>query len=426
MKIIEIMESQVRIYSRSFPASFTTASGSTLTDRNGKSYLDFFSGAGALNYGHNNPRLKRALIEYIEGDGITHSLDMATAAKERFLEKFNAVILKPRHLDYKVQFAGPTGTNAVEAALKLARKITRRQTVVHFMNSYHGLSMGAMAVTGSCSKRESAGVPLHYSLPMFFDGDMEGGVDTLDYFEAFLKNPGNGVGIPAAVILETIQAEGGVKVASGDWLRRLEQLTKRYGIVLIVDDIQVGCGRTGYFFSFESAGIYPDLVCLSKSIGGYGLPMSLVLIRPELDIWSPGEHTGTFRGNNLAFVTAAEALSYWEDDSFSNSIFAKSRQAELQLERIAQAYPEAGSSVRGRGLIQGLMFEDHSLAKQVSQIAFANGLLIEACGPEDEVLKLLPSLTISEIELAKGIAILEASIGSILAHTPSKSAALAR
>src|SRR5579871_736808 len=380
MKTIECRESEVRSYSRKFPVVFTKASGCYLTDENGKQYLDFFSGAGSLNYGHNNPQLKRSLIEYIRTDGVTQSLDMATGAKSQFLDRFDEVILKPRKLEYKVQFAGPTGTNAVEAALKLARKITGRHTVVHFMNSYHGLSLGSLSVTGSVSKRVSAGVPLHYSLPMFFDGDLGAEVDTLDYFEAFLENPDNGSGIPAAIILETIQAEGGVKVASREWLQRLERIANYHGIVLIVDDIQVGCGRTGDFFSFEDSGISPGLICLSKSIGGYGLPMSLVLIRPDLDIWEPGEHTGTFRGNNLAFVTATAALGFWKDERFQNSIAGNAEYAVSRLKQIALRYPDAKASVRGRGLIQGLVFQSEELAQKLAKKAFAAGLIIEACG----------------------------------------------
>ena len=419
MQTIELFESQVRRYSRSFPVVFTEARGSLLTDENGKQYLDFFSGAGALNYGHNNPLLKHALLDYIENDGLTHGLDMASAAKEQFLERFNDIVLQPRGLEYKVQFTGPTGTNAVEAALKLARKITGRQTVIHFMNSYHGLSLGSLAVTAGVSKRSSAGIPLHYSLPAFFDGDLGPHVDTLDYLEALLENPENGVGIPAAIILETIQAEGGVKLATGNWLRRLEKIAIAYGIVLIVDDIQVGCGRTGDFFSFEFAGITPGLVCLSKSIGGYGLPMSLVLIRPDLDIWSPGEHTGTFRGNNLAFITAAEALSYWRDNSFSDSILKKSQYAASRLQRIADSYPEADACVRGRGLIQGLVFKSEDFARKVAEKAFLEGLIIEACGPKDEVLKLLPALTITTEQLQEGITIIEKSLQSVLAEHKS-------
>jgi diaminobutyrate-2-oxoglutarate transaminase len=410
MKTFELLESQVRTYCRAFPTVFTKAQGCRLIDEHGKEYLDFFSGAGALNYGHNNPRMKQRLIEYLTSDGVTHSLDMATVAKREFLEKLADVILKPRKLEYKVQFTGPTGTNAVEAALKLARKFTGRHTVIHFVNSFHGMSMGSLGVSGNVSKRAGAGVPLHYGLPMLFDGDLGPGIDTLDYFETFLENPGNGVGLPAAVIVETIQAEGGVKVASNQWLRRLEQIARRHRILIIVDDIQVGCGRTGDFFSFEQAGIQPDLVCLSKSISGYGLPMSLVLIRPEIDVWHPGEHTGTFRGNNLAFITAAEALSYWQDNGFSNAIAEKSGHAAALLQQIAHQH---GAHVRGRGLIQAVVFAEAGLAEKISRAAFARGVIIETCGPRDEALKLLPSLTISHEELEQGISILAESAEAV-------------
>jgi diaminobutyrate-2-oxoglutarate transaminase len=400
----ELLESEVRCYCRDFPTVFTKGVGSKLFDEDGREYLDFFTGAGTLNYGHNNPRLKQRLIEYLENDSITHSLDMATAVKREFLEHFNALILAPRRLRYKIQFCGPTGANAVEAALKLARKATGRQTVIFFMNAYHGLSLGSLAVTGNASKRASAGVPLSFTMPMPFDGDLGPRVNTLDYFEAFLQNPGSGVELPAAVIVETIQAEGGVKVASFDWLRRLEVLTRRHGIVLIVDDIQVGCGRTGTFFSFEDAGIRPDMVCLSKAISGFGLPMALLLIRPELDVWQPGDHTGTFRGHNLAFATACEALDhYWQEEVFAGSILKKSALATELLEEMTETHPEAQGWVRGRGLIQGLGFDVEGLAQEVARVAFERGLIIETSGARNEVLKLLPPLTIEEEELRDGL-----------------------
>jgi diaminobutyrate-2-oxoglutarate transaminase len=401
----ESLESEVRFYCRDFPAVFTKATGCKVFDEQGREYLDFFSGAGTLNYGHNNPRLKQRLIEYLESDSITHSLDMATAVKREFLERFQSLILAPRRLRYKIQFCGPTGANAVEAALKLARKATGRQTVVFFMNAYHGLSLGSLAVTGNGSKRASAGVPLHYSMPMPFDGDLGADVNTLDYFEAFLEEPGSGMELPAAIVVETIQAEGGVKVASYDWLRRLEDLARRHQIVLIVDEIQVGCGRTGTFFSFEDAGIRPDLICLSKAIGGFGLPMALLLIRPELDVWQPGEHTGTFRGNNLAFATASEALEcYWRDEAFSKSILKKSELVTRLLREIVASHPEARAWVRGRGLIQGLGFDVNDLAQQVAHLAFERGLIIETSGSRSDVLKMLPPLTTSEEDLQDGIA----------------------
>jgi diaminobutyrate-2-oxoglutarate transaminase len=425
MKIIERLESQVRTYSRSFPAVFTTASGSFLKDDDGKEYLDFFCGAGALNYGHNNPRMKQRLIEYVQADGITHSLDMATGAKEAFLCRFNDTILRARDLNYKIQFTGPTGTNAVEAALKLARKVTGHKTVVHFVNSYHGLSLGSLAVIGNISRRNSAGVSLHHNLPMFFDADLGPAVDTLDYFEALVNHPENGVGGIAAVIVETIQAEGGVKVSRCEWLQRLSRITRQHGIILIVDDIQVGCGRTGDFFSFEMAGIAPDIVCLSKSISGYGLPMSLLLIRPEVDLWSPGEHTGTFRGNNLAFITATEAVGYWEEESFGKDIARKSKQLQKGLERIVKAYPEAKAGTRGRGLIYGLVLGAPGLAEQISREAFDRGMLIETCGPKQEVVKLLPPLTISEAELSLGIELLDEAVKSVLINSGRRQAVCA-
>ena len=405
MDTFELLESEVRYYCRDFPTVFTKGIGCKLFDEQGREYLDFFSGAGTLNYGHNNPRLKRRLIEYLESDSITHSLDMATAVKREFLERFHSLILAPRRLRYKIQFCGPTGANSVEAALKLARKATGRQTVIFFMNAYHGLSLGSLAVTGNGSKRASAGVPLNYTMPMPFDGNLGRNVNTLDYFEAFLEEPGSGMELPAAIIVETIQAEGGVKVASYEWLRRLEALARRHEIVFIVDDIQVGCGRTGTFFSFEDAGICPDMICLSKSISGFGLPMALLLIRPELDVWQPGEHTGTFRGNNLAFASGSEALDcYWRDEVFTESILKKSELVTRLLREIVESHGEARAWVRGRGLIQGLGFDVKGLAQEVARIAFERGLIIETSGSRSEVVKLLPPLTIDEEDLQDGIA----------------------
>ncbi|HEX7183845.1 MAG TPA: diaminobutyrate--2-oxoglutarate transaminase, partial [Thermoanaerobaculia bacterium] len=373
MNTFEDLESEVRTYSRLFPTVFERAVGSALFDESGREYVDFFSGAGAVNYGHNNPFLKDRLIEYIQGDGITHSLDMATKAKREFIEQFNRVILQPRGLRYKMQFAGPTGTNAVEAALKLARKVTGRTNVLFFKNSYHGMTLGALAVTTNPSKRKGAGVPLLFTTSVPFEGDL-GETDTIDHLQYVLDEMSGRNDLPAAAIVETVQAEGGIRPASYAWLHRLADLLRRYNVLLIVDDIQAGCGRTGTFFSFEPADLVPDMICLSKSISGLGLPMALVMIRPEIDIWAPGEHNGTFRGNNLAFVTGAAALEYWKDDSFSREIFQKGDLARKRLEEIAARYPQTEAKVRGRGLIQGLELAPHGLAEQVSRDAFQHGL----------------------------------------------------
>jgi diaminobutyrate-2-oxoglutarate transaminase len=412
--IFDTLESEVRSYSRQFPVVFERAVGSRLFDESGREYIDFFSGAGTVNYGHNNPVFKELLLDYLRRDGITHSLDMATTAKKDFLTRFERIILEPRGMRYKVQFTGPTGTNAVEAALKLARKVTGRSHVLYFYNAYHGMTLGALAVTGNASKRKGAGVPLLHTTSVPFEGDL-GERDTIEHLRTILENPSSGVDLPAAVIVETVQAEGGVRAASVAWLQKLADLLRRHGILLIVDDIQVGCGRTGTFFSFEAAGIVPDIVCLSKSIGGFGLPMALVLIRPELDIWSPGEHNGTFRGNNLAFVTAAAALDYWQDGSFSDEIFRKAGLVRGRFEQIAARHPQVCGKVRGRGLIQGLHLEPEGLAVEVAQKAFARGLVIEAVGPRDEVLKLLPPLVIEDEELGRGLDILEESLEQALA-----------
>ncbi|MFD4990301.1 diaminobutyrate--2-oxoglutarate transaminase [Streptomyces sp. NPDC058374] len=412
LSVFETLESEVRSYCRSWPAVFDRAQGSYLYDEDGHTYLDFFAGAGALNYGHNNPVLKRALIDYIERDGITHGLDMGTTAKRAFLETFQNVLLRPRDLPYKVMFPGPTGTNAVESALKLARKVKGRESIVSFTNAFHGMSLGSLAVTGNAFKRAGAGIPLVHGTPMPFDNYFDGTMQDFLWFERLLEDQGSGLNTPAAVIVETIQGEGGINVARPEWLRALADLCKRRDMLLIVDDIQMGCGRTGPFFSFEEAGITPDIVTLSKSISGYGMPMSLCLFKPELDIWEPGEHNGTFRGNNPAFVTAAAALdAYWSDGQMEKQTLARGEQVEQALAAIFDEHGgEAIASVRGRGLVWGMEFTDKSRAGAVSKRAFELGLLVETSGPESEVVKLLPPLTVSPDELDEGLRILARAV----------------
>ncbi|MFM9376390.1 diaminobutyrate--2-oxoglutarate transaminase [Gordonia sp. VNK21] len=407
-------ESEVRSYCRNWPAVFTTASGSWLTAQDGIRYLDFFAGAGALNYGHNHPVLKERLIDYLVRDGITHGLDMYTQAKGEFLETFNQRILSPRGYDYRVQFPGPTGTNAVEAALKLARKVTGREAVVSFTNAFHGMTLGSLAVTGNAMKRAGAGIPLVHSTPMPFDNYFDGAMEDFSWFAKTLDDSGSGLNRPAAVIVETVQGEGGVNVASAEWLRALAELCREREILLIVDDVQMGCGRTGEFFSFEFAGIRPDIVTLSKSIGGYGLPMALTLIRPDLDVWGPGEHNGTFRGNNPSFVTATAALEqFWADDDLTDAVHRKGAIIEDRFAELCIKHPEL--SHRGRGLVQGLVFEDGEKAAAACAHAFEHGLLVETAGPSDEVMKLLPPLTISEEDLRHGLDILAAAVEEVLA-----------
>lgn len=412
MNIFDTLESQVRSYCRGWPVVLDRAAGSWMYGEDGQPYLDFFSGAGALNYGHNHPELKQSLLEYLQRDGVTHGLDMTTVAKREFLECFQQMVLEPRGLDYKVQFPGPTGTNSVEAALKLARKVTGRQSIINFTNAFHGMTLGALSVTGNSMKRSGAGIPLVHATPMPYDNYLDGQMPDFLWFERLLEDSGSGLNEPAAVIVETMQAEGGLNAARYEWLQALEQLCRRHDMLLIVDDVQMGCGRTGPFFSFEPAGITPDIVTLSKSISGYGLPMALTLIRPELDVWEAGEHNGTFRGNNPAFVTATRTLEiFWTDDTLQRTVLDKSDRIDRALKEIAT--DRDGVTVRGRGMAQGLAFDQPEQAGKVCAAAFDHGLLMETAGPSDEVAKLMPALTTSYNDVDHGLDILTEAVAQV-------------
>lgn len=416
MRIFEEIESEVQSYARSFPRIFHKAQGEFLYDEEGKQYLDFLAGAGTLNYGHNNPVFKEKLLDYIHEDGITHGLDMHTRAKANFLETFNEKILKPRELEYVMQFTGPTGTNAVEAAMKLARNVTGRENIIAFTNGFHGVSLGALAATGNSHHRKAAGVSLSGVSRMPFDGYLGDNVDTSAYLDKVLSDSSSGIDHPAAVIVETVQGEGGINAASIEWLQNLEQVCRKHDVLLIVDDIQAGCGRTGTFFSFEETGIKPDIVTLSKSLGGYGLPFAVVLFRPELDHWKPGEHNGTFRGNNFAFVTAKAAIDhYWSDGKFSNEINRKGDYISRRLAAIVLQYGEGNFTARGRGMFQGINCVNGELAGKITRNAFQRGLLIETSGADDQVVKFLCPLIISDENLEKGIGIVEEAIKEVCA-----------
>lgn len=408
METFERLESKVRGYCRSFPTVFESASNEMLIDENGTEYIDFFAGAGVMNYGHNPESLRRHLLDYVSSGRIIHGLDMATTAKRDLLMALEKIILRPRGFHYKAMFPGPTGTNAVEAALKLARKVTGRQNVISFTNGFHGMTLGALALTGNAGKRAGAGVPLNHVTHMPFCDYFDTDFDTLASLEKHLTDSSSGIDMPAAIVVETVQAEGGVNVASKSWMQGLAKLARRHGILLIVDDIQVGCGRTGPFFSFEPFGIQPDMICLSKSLSGYGLPLSMVLLKPELDHWQPGDHNGTFRGNNMAFVTAAAALrEYWQDDRLTESV---KRKATLMRDFLLDLAEKYDGQVTGRGLVQGISFEDPQWAGQISRTAFENGMIIETCGAEDQVVKCLPPLTIRTEKLEAGLDILRHSV----------------
>ena len=409
----ERMESQVRSYSRNAPRQFVRAEGPWMYDSQGGRYLDFLSGCSTLNYGHNHPILKQALLDYIAADGPAHTLDFHTEAKEAFLREFENTILKPRNLDYRIMFTGPTGTNAVEAALKLARKVTGREMVIAFTNGFHGMTLGSLACTGNAGKRDGAGVPLSHTSHEPYDGYFGPDVNTADLLEQRLADPSSGLDAPAAILVEVVQGEGGLNAASGAWLRQVAAIAGKHRALLIVDDIQAGCGRTGDFFGFEAAGVKPDIVTMAKSLSGLGLPFALTMFKPRHDIWSPGEHNGTFRGNNHAFVTATAALKhFWRTGAFEQDV---KRRGDYLGRRLDAMAADHGLSTRGRGMMRGLDMGSGQSAARVTQACFDAGLIIETSGGHDEIVKVLAPLTIDDDVLAAGLDILEQSVRAAMA-----------
>lgn len=411
---IKELESEVKSYCRKYDAVFTKAKGSYLYDDKGHKYLDFLAGAGAINYGHNNDFIKKYIVDYINEDGLMHGLDLYTKAKEEFMETFETKILRPRKLDYKIQFTGPTGTNAVEAALKLARKVKKRNNIIAFSGAFHGMTLGSLSATSDTGSRNGAFLPLTNVSHLPYPGSVS--FDTLEYLKTVLDDDHSGIDKPAAILVETIQAEGGVNVAPVSWLKGLEKICHEYDILLIVDDIQVGNSRTGYFFSFERAKIKPDMVTLSKSISGYGLPMALLLLKPELDIWHPAEHNGTFRGNQLAFVGAKAAIEYNINNNLSEEVTKKGEYVEKYIKENILSLSNK-LSLRGMGLIWGIDFSKlkrNDIVKEIIKNCFKKKLIIESAGRGDLVLKILCPLTISYEELDEGLKIICEVIKEVL------------
>ena len=409
-EIFEENESNVRSYCRSFPAKFNFAKNAEIFTEKNERYIDFFAGAGTMNYGHNNSYIKNAILDYLSQDRIIHALDMYTVAKENFIKIFKKKILEPRKLNYKIMFCGSTGTNAVEAALKLSRKNKQRRNIISFSGAFHGMSLGSLALTADRHSRSGAGVSLPNVSFVPFDNSI-----SIDYLQWMLTDDHSGIDKPAAIFLETIQAEGGVNVAHIDWLKELEKLCKNHDILLVVDDIQVGNWRTGTFFSFENANIEPDMIILSKSISGFGLPMSILLIKNDLDIFSPAEHNGTFRGNQLAFIGAAAAIEYSEKYKLDEEVLKKENIVyDFLLNNILPLNNKL--SIRGKGLIWGIDFSliNNEFSKTIMNNCFSNNLIIERSGRGDSVLKLMPPLTIEENILLEGLAIITNAIKSTL------------
>lgn len=414
-KIFEQRESSVRSYCRSFPAVFCKGNGAYMYDEDGNAYIDFFCGAGALNYGHNNDYIKDQMIAYLQSDGILHGMDMYTPAKRAFLETLQEKILAPRGLDYKVMCCGPTGTNAVEAALKLARNVTGRTNIWAFMGCFHGMSLGSLALTTEAYARDFAGVPLgnctHIPTPYMFPE-----LDVLAYMQRMLDDDHSGVAKPAALIMETVQAEGGIYPFDPVFLQGCRKFCDDNDILLIVDDIQAGCGRTGTFFSFERGGIKPDMVTLSKSISGIGMPMSLLLINPDKDIWKPAQHNGTFRGNQLAFVSGKAAIDYMVEQDLCAEVKRKEAVMESFIRNEILSL-DSRLSCRGIGMMWGVdcaKLGGDSFSGAVIRACVKRNLIIERAGRDSCVVKLMPALVIDDETLMKGLNIVKEAFIEVL------------
>lgn len=415
-KIYKENESNVSSYWRKWPVEFTEAKGSILKDSDGKEYIDFFNGAGALNYGHNNPYIKEKLIEYLMTDGIIHSLDMHSKAKTEFLDYFEKEILEPKlgkdgdH--FKVMFTGPTGTNAIESVLKLARKVKGRDNIWAFTGAFHGMTLGALALTTEEGARKGAGVPLnnvtHIPAPNYIPG-----FDTIAYMEKVLSDDHSGIEKPAAIILETVQAEGGIEIFDEKFLQDLRDFCDKHDILMITDEIQVGNCRTGNFFSFERAGIVPDMITLSKSIGGIGSPLALALFKDELDKFNPGEHNGTFRGFVPSFVAAKAGLEFMKENHVEDEVKRKEKLVKEYLESNIRPLLDNDMDIRGIGLIWGIDFKDGKLSRAVLDECFKQGLIIELAGRGDSVLKIMPSLVIPDQTLYDGLEIIKDSTAKV-------------
>lgn len=407
MNSFEALESNVRYYCRRWPAVFTSSQGAIIRDEQGREYIDFFAGAGALSYGHNNPIFVDIAIDHLRSGKLLHSLDTFTPEKRHFLDTVEEILLKPRQLDMVVQTVGPTGATAVEAALQLAQRLTGRRAVVGFAGGYHGMSYRAASISNSMAGREtSAHLGDFVALPF-----VEHVTDVdIALLEETLANPVNGQMI-GALIIEPTQGEGGARPFDPAYLGAVRRVASRHGVIVIADEIQAGVGRTGPFFSYEGSGLDPDIITVSKSISGLGLPMAVLLVRRSLDTWNPGEFSGTFRGNNLAFATSAAMLeNYWTDEVLEKKTEDNGVIVRNVLTELAENFGQGRFAVRGNGLLCGLYIGDTDLAAQIAQNAFDRQLIVECCGPGDTTVKLLMPLVIEPDLLSEGLSRLADSV----------------
>lgn len=412
------MESNVRSYPRKLPLAIAKAQGCWVTDVEGNEYLDCLAGAGTLALGHNHPAIIKSIQDTLASGLPLHTLDITTPLKDAFSEALLAHFPGGKD-EYRLQFCGPTGADATEAAVKLAKTFTGRGNIISFSGGYHGMTQGSLALTGNLGAKNAVpnlmpGVqflpyPHEYRCPLGLGG--EAGVDALTYyFENFIEDVESGVVKPAAVILEAIQGEGGVVVGPTKWLRKIREVTEKHGILMIADEVQAGFCRSGKMFAFQHAGIEPDIVVMSKAVGG-SLPLAVLAIKKKFDAWQPAGHTGTFRGNQLAMATGYASLRIMSEQDLAGNAQARGDFIRSELNRLAQEFPCIGN-VRGRGLMIGIEIVDERrpadrmgslpadavLAAEIQKACFNNKLLLERGGRNGTVVRLLAPLIITQQE----------------------------
>ncbi|MBV7671452.1 diaminobutyrate--2-oxoglutarate transaminase family protein [Streptomyces halstedii] len=407
-------ESAARTYARSLPIVPVRARGMTIEGADGRRYLDCLSGAGTLALGHNHPVVLEAIRKVIDSGAPLHVLDLATPVKDAFTTELFATL--PRELadDARVQFCGPAGTDAVEAAFKLVRAATGRDGLLAFTGAYHGMTAGALAASGGATDVRVTRLPFPqtYRCP-FGTGGERGAEIAARWTEHLLDDPKGGVPAPGAMIVEPVQGEGGVNPAPDSWLRRMRDITRDRSIALIADEVQTGVGRTGAFWAVEHSGVVPDVMVLSKAIGG-SLPLAVIVYRSGLDLWQPGAHAGTFRGNQLAMAAGSATLAYVRENRLAERAGTLGARMIAQLQALAADHPSIGD-VRGRGLMIGIELvdpeaapadvnaengcappPDPALAAAVQRECLRRGLIVELGGRHSAVVRLLPPLTLTD------------------------------
>lgn len=422
LKKQEELESNNRSYPRGIPIAFDRAKGASITDVDGNLYIDFFSGCGVLNFGHNNSDILEDLKN--NPDAILQAVDFPTKVKIDFMEKLLSILPNEMLGKYKINFGGPTGSDAVESAIKLARINTGRHGIISFQGSYHGMTMGALSVTSRLSSRKNV-VPLvpgvhfmpycsPYRCPMGCNEKGKCKFECINFFQNALENPHSGIDEPAAIIIEPIQGEGGTYIPKDGWLEKIVDIAKRNDVLVIFDEIQAGFYRTGKLFSFEHTKAIPDIITMSKGIGGVGFPLSLILYKNELDTWKPGTHIGTFRGNQIGMMAGLSAMKLADKLDIKSNVGKIGNLIEKRLMKIKEKHNFIGE-VRTKGMMFGIEYvkdknnkePDSELAKKIRTACYENGLLVEIGGYYSNVVRFLPPLVITERMADNGLDIFE-------------------